>query len=116
MKKMIIAWVLIATSLLGTLYFIGINFNKEYREYRDLEGDMIESASIYLTLNQIKLNVNEKVTLTSDDLLKSKVLSTMDIKNDTCIGYVIVSRSNEYDYNSYIKCKNYTTTDYEKYS
>lgn len=115
MKKMIIAWIFIAVTLFGTLYFIGINFNKEYKMYRDLESDMIESASIYITLNEIKLKNNEKLTISTDDLLKSKTLSTTKIEEDECSGFVIVKKSDEYEYNSYIKCKNYTSVDYDKY-
>lgn len=111
MKKMIGAWIFIAVCLFGTLLFIGISYNKEYKPYRDLEADMQESASLYILTNQIKLNIGEKVKIVADDL---DSLESMKVKDDTCDGYVIAKKTlDDMEYEAFIKCKNYTTVDYD---
>lgn len=115
MKKMIAVWLFLAFGLCGTLYFIGLNMEKEYKPYRELEADMVESASIYLTVNEIKLKTGEKKTINISELLKSGNLLTDTVKSDKCVGYVTVKKKiDDYQYDAYIKCKNYTTVDYEE--
>ncbi len=114
MKKMIIAWILIAILLFGTIYFIGIRVNKEYKDYRDYEADLIESATVFLNINERKINAGEKKKITVAELLKSGALSTNKINDDECDGYVTVKNNGvNYDYKAYIKCKKYTSVDYK---
>ena len=48
-------------------------------------------------------------------MLKTGTLSTNKVKEDTCDGYVTVKKmGSEYQYDAYIKCKNYTTVDYKE--
>lgn len=115
MKKMIIAWCIIAVCLFGTIYFIGIRVNKEYKPYRDYEADLVESATIYLELTNTKLKNNEKKTIKIDEMLKSNTLSTNKANNEECDGYVVVKNvGSEYQYDAYIKCPHYTTVDYQE--
>lgn len=115
MKKMIIAWILIAACLFGTIYFIGIRVNKEYKEYRDYEADIIESATVFLNINDNKLKDVEKRNINIEELLKSNTLSTNKVNDDECTGYVTVKNNGgEYDYKAYIKCKNYISVDYKE--
>lgn len=114
MKKMIAIWLFLALGLFGTLYFIGINFNKAYKDYRALEADMTEAASIYITVNKIKLKIGEKLTIKDKELKENNLLPTMNIEDDECKGYVLVKKTyDNYEYDAYIKCKNYTTVDYK---
>lgn len=115
MKKMIIVWSLIATCLFGTIYFIGIRVNKEYKIYRDYEADLIESATVYLNLTETKLKSGEKKNITIEEMLKTGVLSTNKVEEDECKGYVTVKNTNnDYQYNAYIKCNSYTSVDYKE--
>lgn len=115
MKKMIIAWCIIAVCLFGTLYFIGIRVNKEYKPYHDYEADLVESATVYLELTDTKLKTGEKRTIKIEEMLKSEVLSTKSVNDDECDGYVDVKNvGSEYQYNAYIKCEHYTTVDYKE--
>lgn len=115
MKKMIIPWCIIALCLFGSIYFIGIRVNKEYKPYRDYEADLIESATVYLNLTDTKLKSGEKKTIKIEEMLKTNVLSTNKVENDECDGYVSVKNmGSEYQYNAYIKCKDYTTVDYKE--
>lgn len=114
MKKMMIAWIFLAAGLFGTLYFIGVNYTKSFSAYRELEADMIESAHIYLEVNDISLDFNETLKIKAEKMVESNTLSELSVKDDTCDGYVIVKRTiKEYVYTPYIKCSEYTTIDYE---
>lgn len=114
MKKMFAIWLFLALGLFGTLYFIGVNLDKAYKDYRALEADMTEAASIYINVNKIKLKVGEKLTIKDKELQDSNLLPNMKIADDECKGYVSVKKTYDtYEYDAYIKCKNYTTVDYE---
>ena len=115
MKKMIFPWIIITCCLFGTILFIGIRFGKTYKPYYDYEADIKESANIYLNLTETKLKNGDKKTIKMEELLKTGTLSTNKVKEDTCDGYVTVKKmGSEYQYDAYIKCKNYTTVDYKK--
>lgn len=115
MKKMIVLWSIVAACLFFSIYFIGIRVNKEYKPYRDYESDLIESATIYLNLTETKLKSGEKKNIKIEELLKSGSLSTKNVNDDECEGYVTVKNVNsEYQYAAYIKCKNYTSVDYKE--
>lgn len=113
MKKMYLAWILIIGGLLLSLIFIGLNINRESKEYRALENDMIEAAQKYILDNYIELSSGESIKLQDDILLRSNVLSSMKAKDEECTGYVKVKNTgSELESKAYIKCKNYTTKDY----
>lgn len=115
MKKMITLWMFLAICLFGSLFFIGISLNNEYKPYRELEADMQESASVYILMKEIKVKPGDRLKITSKDLIDSKSIDSMSVNDDECTGYVIVKKSiddNEYD--TFIKCENYTTVDYEE--
>lgn len=115
MKKMIIVWIFLAFCLFGSLFFIGISINNEYKPYRALEADMKESASIYIIMNEIKVKTGDKIRIKANDLIKSKTINSMSVEDDECTGYVIAKKSlDDYEYESFIKCNNYTTPDYDE--
>ncbi len=115
MKKMIFPWIIITCCLFGTILFIGIKFGKTYKPYYDYEADIKESANIYLNLTETKLKNGDKKTIKMEELLKTGTLSTNKVGEDTCDGYVTVKNmGSEYQYDAYIKCKNYTTVDYKE--
>lgn len=112
---MVITWIILAFCLFGTILFIGVRVNKEYKPYRDYESDLKESATIYLNLTDTKIKVGDKITIKMEEMLKTDVLSTNKVNDDECDGYVIVKNTGgEYQYNAYIKCQDYTTVDYKE--
>lgn len=115
MKKMIAIWLFLALGLLGTLYFIGVSYNKAYKEYHSLEADMVEAASIYLSTNKLKLKLGDKLTIKDEDLDNNNLLPNMSVDEDTCSGYIDVKKTyDDYEYMAYIKCSNYKTVDYKE--
>lgn len=114
MKKMMAVWIFLAFGLFGTILFIGLSMNKEYKPYRELEADMRESASVYILMKGFKLKTGEKIKITSNDLLDSKAIESMGVDEDKCTGYVNAKKTlDDIEYEAYIKCKNYTSVDYE---
>ena len=115
MKKMITVWGFLAFCLFGSLLFIGISINNQYKPYRELEADMKESASIYILMNKLKVKNGSPLRIESTDLLESTAIDSMSVDDDQCVGYVIVKKSaKDNDYEAFIKCKNYTSVDYEE--
>jgi hypothetical protein len=113
MKKMYAAWIFIIGGLLLSLVFIGLNINRENKEYRALENDMVEAAQKYIINNSVELANGESIKLQDDILLRSEVLKSMKTKDDECTGYVKVKNTgSKLDAKAYIKCKGYTSQDY----
>lgn len=114
MKKMLISWIIVASCLFGSLYFIGMRLNKEYKQYRDYEADLEESAMVYLNLTNTKVEKGKTFKIKMDEMLKSGSLSTKNVDDDTCDGYVNVKNTGgEYQYSANIKCGHYTSVDYK---
>lgn len=115
MKKMMTAWLFLCFLIFGTLYYIGFTYMQSVKDYRALENDLVESAQLYMDINKIALKFNEKLLIKGDTLLDETYINDMEVEEDTCEGYVVVKKGfTEYDYLPYIKCKDYTTVDYDK--
>lgn len=115
MKKVGTVWAFLAITITMTLLYIGYNHDKKYGSYFALEQDINEAASIYLDANEIKLSIGNKKIINIEDLIKTNVLKDELIEKDKCHGYVIVSKKiMNIEYNPYIKCKKYTTPEYDK--
>lgn len=115
MKKMMITWILLAISLVGTLTYIGLRFQNSVKKYRVLESDLVEAADAYVQVSNIVLNAGESIKIETKKLIDADCLITAEVSDDICTGYVMVKKDfNKYDYKAYIKCENYETLDYEK--
>ncbi len=111
MKKMIIAWIFLATILFSTLLCIGFSFNKSREKYQVIESDLSESAQAYIQLKNINLTPNKELRITEDDLIKNNLLPNMKVDDDECHGYVIVKKTfSEIEYSPFIECNNYKSS------
>ena len=119
MKKITILWMIITVILLSALLIVGINLNKQKKPYKDLENNIVEAMKMYYgqDTNLKKLPQNKKTSKVTIGELEAFGININNIINsDTCDGYGIVTGENvSYSYNAYIKCKNYTTKNYEKF-
>lgn len=120
MKKITILWIVLIILLLTSLSIIGINASKRQAPYKALENDIVEAMKTYYgqDTNLTKLPKNkQKVKITIGELESFGININNIIKDDECDGYGIVTgKTVSHDYKAYIKCKNYTTNNYEKYS
>ena len=119
MKKITIIWIILILILVFVLTFIGLNVLNRTKPYTSLENTIVEAMKVYYgqDTNLKKLPNKNKISKISIEELNNFGLNlSLDVKGDICEGYGIVkSNSLAFTYKSFIKCKNYTTTDYEKY-
>lgn len=109
MKKMIIAWILIAVILFGSLLTIGIVNTKKFESYKVLESDLVEAAKGYIELTDKKITA-KTVKITENDLEKKRILPNMEVDGDLCSGYINVSNTlNGLEYKAVINCDKYKT-------
>ena len=114
MKKMVVIWIIMSVTLVGALTFVGLQFQEDIKPYRSFESDLIESAQIYVEVNDIKLSNSESLKLDIEELITEKLLTSNEVNEDICEGHVIIKKNyKELEYFPYIKCEEYTTTDYE---
>ena len=120
MKKISIVWIVLIILLFFTLIFIGFNVSKRTEPYKSLENTIVEAMKVYYgqDTNLKKLPAKNKITKTSIQELNDFGLEiSMEVNGEKCVGYGIVKgKSIAFSYNAFIKCENYTTTDYDKYS
>lgn len=115
MKKLMIIWAVIAIFLVGVLTFIGFRYKESIADYKTLEMDMVESAHVYMELNDLSLDAGESLKLTSSQLIEQELLKEDAIMDENCSGYVMIEKNlTDYDYSAYIKCDNYETQGYEE--
>lgn len=115
MRKMLVCWVILIVSAVSTLTYIGLRYENMTKEYQILEVDLVEAADIYIKINDIKLSTSEEFTIKTEELLEQNIIKTMDVGEDTCEGYINVKKNiSKINYKAYIKCREYTTADYEE--
>ena len=119
MKKITITWIVVAFILAIALLLFGIKITQKKSPYKALENDIIEAMKIYYGQdeNLTKLPKPKNISkITISDLEAYGIDLNTTIDNDSCDGFGIVYGENfGYTYKAYIKCKNYTTTNYKKY-
>ena len=119
MKKITILWIILIILLLSVLLFIGINVSKRTKPYTSLENTIVENMKVYYghEENLKKLPEKNKISkINIEELNNFGIKTTLEVNGENCEGYGIVKgKSIGFTYKSFIKCENYTTSDYEKY-
>ncbi len=113
-KGLFIAWAIIVIIIVILLTVLGFLLKSKNGEYEKLETKITDSAKRYVDNKFLYPEDDEKLKVTSKELIEATFLDELKIKNDVCTGYVVVSKDGVYKYKAYIKCKNYTTKGYEK--
>lgn len=99
-----------AFSIFFALLFIGKSIEKNNADYHALENDMIEIAQTYIDSDKLSVSIGNTIELKSSKMIEENLLSSMNVKDDTCDGYVNISRTySGYTYKPYIKCNYYET-------
>ena len=116
LRKISIVWGLVLFAIFAVLTFFALKWKSKNTPYFSLEDKMVKilqsnyegTYGYYPTVGQSKnVTLNELRSLQNSDELT--------IKNEECDGYVRVYNNKVIEYKAYIKCKNYTTKDYEKF-
>lgn len=110
MKKMTIAMFFLAFGLVGTLTFIGLQFQEDIKPYRSYENDLKESAQVYMDMNKPLLDVGESITLELTKLMEDKLITTDMVEEDKCTGHITIKKTFDgLEYIPYIECGDYKT-------
>lgn len=112
MKIMYITWGLLVVALIGALTCIGFIYQKKLKPYKDLENNLISVTEKYIELKFLYPEEGEKLKITTKELVDANLLKDFSYKNEKCEGYTLVTFNGVYNYDSYIKCDNYTTRGY----
>ncbi len=103
--------VFIVITLLTILGFMLKNINKNYKTLEDkfiTETEKYTSNESYYPTNGSNLKITKKELME-----KGYLKDDLKLDGDTCDGYVVVRLDGVVKYDAYIKCKKYTTKDYE---
>lgn len=113
MKKLIYVWITLILVLVFGLTIIGLNINSKNKKYYDLE-DTIESATKnYLGQYPDEFPLNT-LNMTSERLIATSFLDNLNISGEECKGYVVVKKKYMYyEYKPFIKCKKYSTKNFD---
>ena len=112
-KILFTLWFILVVIILGLLTTLGFMNKKLNQEYQNLETNLINSAQNYTLANNYYPEDNLEIIITKEELIKSGYLKELQVKKDVCNGYVVVTKSDIYNYKAYIKCQKYTTQDYQ---
>jgi competence protein ComGC len=112
-KKIIKIWGVIL--ILIILLIIICNKNKRVMStHTSMEKAMNEATLKYVEDKGLYGTVDKKLKVTLDELLSDGYLKEGKVTDNTCTGYSLVYYENkEYNINSYLLCKGYTTEGYE---
>ena len=117
MKKLTIVWIVLIILLVTTLGIIGINVSKRTKPYKALESDIVESMKMYYGQDTKLPKTNKTHNVTIGELESFGINVNNIINGDTCEGYGIVTGETvSHSYKAYIKCQNYTTSNYDKFA
>jgi len=119
MKKITIIWIILIVLLTFLLTFIGLSVSKRNKPYKELEADIIEAMKVYYgqDSNLKKLpEKNREVKISIEELNKFGIQINTKLDKDSCEGFGIVKGKNvSYTYHAFIKCKKYTTDQFDEY-
>ncbi len=107
-------WGIIVVVILALLTFIGFKLKDNDNNYAKVEDKLKDSAEKYVDYKFLYPKEGNETKVTSKELIENEFLDELKYEDDVCEGYVIVKLDGAYKYKSYIKCKNYTTKDFNK--
>ncbi len=111
-KILFIIWAIIVLILICLLTALGFILENKYEKYRVLEDKLVNSAKEYAH-SEILLDEGE-VTVTTEELIELEYLDSLEVDDDVCQGYVVITNNGTYEYTPYITCKDYTTRNFSE--
>ena len=117
MKKSTIVYLVLFSITLTLLIILIAGNNLRTKPYRELENNVVLAMKKYYgqdtNLKKLPKN-NEKVRITINEIKEFGIDIDSKIKDDICEGYGIVTGLKvSHKYQAFIKCKKYTTKNYE---
>lgn len=116
LRRISIIWGVLLLAIFVTLTFFALKWKSQNEPYFNLEKLIVSKTKSYYEMNHTYPNKGEYVIITFDELKANEILDELKVNDENCDGYVKVENKNVIEYTGYIKCSNYTSKDYEKYS
>ena len=115
MKVISVLWGALLIGCLGVLTFLGFKLKDKDLKYRELEKKLENAAEKYVEAYSYYPQGEDKLKITWDDLVSSDIIKKEDLDEDQCTdAYVVVYlKDMVYEFDSYLKCENYTTKNYK---
>ena len=111
-KVLFAIWAIIVLIIIGLLTALGFILEDKYGKYKEIENKLVDSATEYAH-SEILLEEGEFI-VTTEELIELGYLDSLDVNDDICSGYVVITNDGTYKYDPYITCQAYTTRDFEE--
>lgn len=108
-----VIWFILVLIIVGLLTTLGFMLNNKYQDYEQLESKLLKAAQEYTLVNKNDFEGAKDYKLTSEVLIASDYMDELKLDDEVCEGYVLINHSKEFSYKVFIKCENYTSSNYE---
>ena len=115
LKIISIVWGLTLFAIFSVLTFFALKWNAKTDGYIKLEQDMIKNTKTYYESFNKYPEKGEYTLVTAEEIKNKGIMEELKVNDDECEGYVKVEYKNVVEYEAFIKCKKYTTKNYDKY-
>ena len=115
LRRISIVWGLLLFIIFAALTFFALQWKAKTSPYLDLEKTMVSKTKSYYEMDHSYPQKGQSVIITFEDLKNANMMEELKVNDDTCEGYVKVENTGVIEYKAYIKCKSYTSKDYDKY-
>ena len=115
MQKISLIWGSILVGLLVLLTIIGFLIKDKNLKYQKLEQEISDATAKYVEAYKGYPKGDEKLKITLDDLLDKDIISKDELTKNNCTNaYTLVYLKNMvYHYDTYLKCTEYETENYQ---
>lgn len=119
LNRLKVAWIFWGISLIfiiaGLIFFSTIQ-QKKYKPYKEIEKDIMNVSKKYIEINGWYPKKGDSDKILFSDLIDKGLIGEVVVleTEDKCDGYVLVKNTGVVEYKTYMKCKKYTTSGYEK--
>lgn len=118
LKKMRIIsyiWGSILFLLVAGLTGIGFVYKNKIKKYEELESKLEESIKAYVDQKFIYPDEGKNIKVTYQELKSNDAIDNLNNEDEECDGYgIVLHDGNIFKYQTYIKCNDYKTKNYDK--
>ena len=101
--------------LVAGLTAIGFMYKGKVKKYEELEQKLETSVKQYVDQKFIYPEEDKNIKITYQELKAENAIDNLTINDEECDGYGIVTHDGAtFKYETYIKCKDYKTKNYDK--
>lgn len=114
MKIISIIWGMFLVTLFIIVTIFAFKFKNTSKKYLELGEYFSSKAQEYVEDNNLYPSKDETIKVNKSDLIDNEYIEELEIDEDKCEGFVIVTNKKNYEYKAYLKCNKYKSAKYEK--